>query len=260
MHTRGVEGAAPYKDRKGWDAMELPQRKPNRLSDFDYNQNGAHFITICTQDRRKILSHIVGGSALDAPVLTLTKIGEIAQKYILSSNRIPGICVDKFVIMPDHIHLIVQVTETASMGTSRVPSPTNMVIPHFVSTFKRFCHREVGATIFQRSYYDHVIRTQKDYNEVWEYIENKVGTEAFKEMLSLMQQFPNYKIQVATRAATKKACDYKGLTFDYMEKYIAAHDDEKKSIMTEYQALRGVTAEAKDALAESCSYKEIKDR
>ena len=87
----------------------------------------------------------------------------------------------------------------------------------------------------------------------------KVGTEAFKEMLSLMQQFPNYKIQVATRAATKKACDYKGLTFDHMEKYIAAHDDAKKSIMTEYQALRGMTAEAKDALAESCSYKEIKE-
>ena len=88
---------------------------------------------------------------------------------------------------------------------------------------------------------------------------SKIGTEEFKNMLTLMQQFPNYKIQVATRAATKKACDYKGLTFDYMEKYIAAHDDEKKSIMAEYQALRGVTAEAKDALAESCSYKEIKE-
>ena len=86
----------------------------------------------------------------------------------------------------------------------------------------------------------------------------KVGTEAFKEMLNLMQQFPNYKIQVIARAATKKSCDYKGLTFDYMEKYIASHDNDSKSIMTEYEALRGKSDEAQAALAYSCSYQEIK--
>ena len=86
----------------------------------------------------------------------------------------------------------------------------------------------------------------------------KIGTEEFKNMLTLMQQFPNYKIQVATRAATKKSCDYKGLTFDYMEKYIASHDNESKSIMTEYEALRGKSDEAQAALADSCSYQEIK--
>ena len=86
----------------------------------------------------------------------------------------------------------------------------------------------------------------------------KVGTEAFKEMLSLMQQFPNYKIQVATKAATKKSCDYKGLTYDYMEKYIQAHDEDQ-SIMKEYQMLRGLTSEAQEALADSCSYQEIKN-
>ena len=86
----------------------------------------------------------------------------------------------------------------------------------------------------------------------------RVGTEAFKEMLSLMHQFPNYKIQVITRAATKKSCDYKGLSFDYMEKYIASHDDDSKSIMTEYEDLRGKSDEAQAALADSCSYQEIK--
>lgn len=86
----------------------------------------------------------------------------------------------------------------------------------------------------------------------------KVGTEAFKEMLSLMQQFPNYKIQVVTRAATKKSCDYKGLTYDYMEKYIKAHDKDQ-SIMKEYQMLRGLSDEAQEALADSCSYQEIKN-
>ena len=152
--------------------MELPQRRPNRIPDYDYNQSGAYFVTICTQDRKQILSHIVGGGALDAPVITLTKIGQIVQNYIISSNRIPGITIDKFMIMPDHIHLLVQVDESASIGTSRAPSPTNMAIPHFVSTLKRLCHREIGSVIFQRSYYDHVIRNQRDYDEIWEYIEN----------------------------------------------------------------------------------------
>ena len=152
--------------------MELPQRKQNRLPAYNYSENATYFITICTQDRKPVLCHIVGGGALDAPTVTLTKIGQIAQKYILSSNRIPGITVDKFVIMPDHIHLLVQVNEAAAKGTSRAPSPTNSAIPHFVSTFKRFCHQEIGESIFQRSYYDHVIRNQRDYDEIWQYIEN----------------------------------------------------------------------------------------
>ena len=48
--------------------MELPQRTPNRLPDYDYNQNGAYFVTICTQDRKKILSDIVGDGAPVPPV------------------------------------------------------------------------------------------------------------------------------------------------------------------------------------------------
>lgn len=152
--------------------MEMTERKPNRLSEYDYSTNGAYFITICTQNRKPILGHIVGGGALDAPNITLTEFGQIAHKYILSSNRITGICVDKFVIMPDHIHLIVRINQIASQGMSKAPSPTNAAIPHFVSTFKRFCHRDIGAVIFQRSYYDHVIRNQRDYDEIWQYIEN----------------------------------------------------------------------------------------
>ena len=94
--------------------MEHSERKPNRLQEYDYNQNGAYFVTICTQDRKKILSTIVGGGAQDAPNVALTDIGKIVQKQIINSNRLPGITVDKFVIMPDHIHLIVLVNETAT--------------------------------------------------------------------------------------------------------------------------------------------------
>ena len=152
--------------------MEGPIRKRNRLPSFDYSTPGAYFITICTCNRKPLLGRIVGGGAYDAPHTALTEAGSVVRRHILSGNRIKGVRVDKFVIMPNHIHIILFVDETAAIGTSRAPSPTNAVVPHFVSTLKRFCHRDVGATIFQRSYHDHVIRNEADYLKIWQYIQD----------------------------------------------------------------------------------------
>ena len=93
---------------------KLPERKPTRLFNFDYSRGGAYFLTICTQDRKRILSQIVGtekekpvgDGALDIPKIRLTRYGRIVEKYILSTNNIEGVFVDKYVIMPNHIHLI----------------------------------------------------------------------------------------------------------------------------------------------------------
>ena len=151
--------------------MELPIRKPTRLPRFDYSTPGAYFITICTKDRKNIFGNIVGGGAFDAPYTNLSRTGITVEKFIKSGERIPNVHIDKYVIMPNHIHMILLV-EAGCGGTSKAPSPTNAVSPHFVSTFKRFCHKEAGFVIFQRSYHDHVIRNEKDYLEIWEYIEN----------------------------------------------------------------------------------------
>ena len=152
--------------------MDFPIRKPNRLPTFDYSTPGAYFITVCTKDKKCILGKIVGGGALDAPQMQLSDYGMIVEKYIRSGERVSGVCVDKYVIMPNHVHMILFVEQTQSGGTSRAPSPTNAVVPHFVSTLKRFCHRDVEEKIFQRSYHDHVIRNEKDYLRIWEYIDN----------------------------------------------------------------------------------------
>ena len=152
--------------------MELPKRKPNRLSCFDYSTPGAYFLTICTQDKKCILGQIVGGGDLDAPQISLSTIGKKVWRNIELSRQIPNIHVDKYLIMPNHIHLILFVDGTLVGGRSRSPSLTNAVVPHFVSTFKRFCHKDVGAKIFQRSYHDHVIRGEQDYLKIWEYIDN----------------------------------------------------------------------------------------
>ena len=149
--------------------MEYPKRKSTRLKDYDYSSEGAYFITICTHNKQKILCDIVGGGALDAPKIKLSTIGGIVEKYILSSNNIPEISVEKYVIMPNHIHLILLVKN--NIGTSKAPSPTNNIISHSISTLKRFVIRDVGENIFQRSFHDHIIRGENDYLKIWNYID-----------------------------------------------------------------------------------------
>ena len=153
--------------------IDFPKRKQNRLREYDYSQNGAYFITICVKDRKKLLSKIVGTGVLDCPKIYLLDHGKIADKYINQLNDFYNdILVDKYVIMPDHIHLLI----TISNGQSGTPVPTNRnnrnsIIANFVSTFKRFCNKEYGENIWQPRYYDHIVRNQDDYNEVWQYID-----------------------------------------------------------------------------------------
>ena len=145
--------------------MELPKRKRNRLSDYDYSQNGAYFITICTKDRKPILSAIVGDDAYIVP----KPYGRIAEKYICNVQEI-----EKYVIMPDHIHILIRLDNGsmwASTPTSANEGSKNR-IASIVRSIKVLVTKEIGESIFQRSYYDHVIRNQRDYDETWEYIEN----------------------------------------------------------------------------------------
>ena len=154
--------------------MDLPQRKRNRLENYDYSQIGAYFVTICVKDRKRLLCQIVGTGVPDCPKIRLLNHGIVAEKYIVQLDSFYNdVSVDKYAIMPDHIHLLI----TVSSGQSRTPVPTeinnrNSVISRFVSTLKRFCNKEYGENIWQPRYYDHVIRNQEDYNEAWEYIEN----------------------------------------------------------------------------------------
>ena len=90
------------------------------------------------------------------PIIELTKIGKIVDKYILSINNVEGVIVDKYVIMPNHIHLILAVKnndrpvdmETGTRDVSSAIKRANDIVPHIVSTFKRFCNKEVGENIF----------------------------------------------------------------------------------------------------------------
>ena len=150
--------------------MELPGRKPTRLKNFDYSSDGAYFITICTHNRENILSDIIVGEG--SPLPKPTDKGKIAERIILLANKkYPTVQTDKFVIMPNHIHIIF-IIHNDGRGN---PSPT---ISDVVGWMKYSITKEingidgiVGNKIFQRSFHDHIIRGEADYLKIWNYID-----------------------------------------------------------------------------------------
>ena len=150
--------------------MNCPQRKRNRLELFNYSSPGSYFITICTSSRACILSDIVvGDGVLDVPQVQLSSYGKVADKTIQEIDRqYPWLTVDRYVIMPNHIHLLLTIGDNGPSGT---PAPTNAAIPRFVSTLKRLSNRNCGKELWQRSYHDHIIRGENDYLKIWNYIE-----------------------------------------------------------------------------------------
>ena len=155
--------------------MNLPKRKPTRLKNFNYSQNGYYFITICTHNKQKILCDIVGDGAFDVPKIKLTDIGKFAKQELLNVEKhYDNINIDKFVIMPNHIHLIIKITERIN------PFPTiKYDISNIIGKFKAAVTRNVGNAfmhseknrIWQTSFHDHIIRGENDYLKIWNYID-----------------------------------------------------------------------------------------
>ena len=144
----------------------LPVRKPNRLKGYDYSQNGAYFITICVKDRRELLGKIVvRGDAHIAPYTQLSQYGTVVERYI---NGITGI--GKYIIMPNHIHMIIFIRSDEN-GTMWSSSPTTQSVPQLIKSFKTLVTKEIGVSLFQRSYHDHIIRNEQDYLSIWQYID-----------------------------------------------------------------------------------------
>ena len=142
-------------------------RKSNRLAGYDYSQPGAYFITVCTKDRKCLLSNVVGGDAHIAPSTRLTATGQVVERYLLT---IPGI--GAYVIMPNHVHMILHISATDPREGPMWPSaPVNVNVSTLVRSWKTLVSKELGQSIWQRSYYDHVIRDQQEYVDKLRYIQ-----------------------------------------------------------------------------------------
>ncbi|MBQ1263467.1 MAG: transposase [Oscillospiraceae bacterium] len=149
--------------------MDLPKRKTTRLRNYDYSQNGAYFITICARNKQCIFSHIVG-EGLAPPENKLTEYGKVAKQEFINLENRYNIRIDKYVIMPNHIHAII-IIENLAGGAS--PSPTiSDIICTFKSMVTRKCHNiNPNQIIWQRSFHDHIIRGERDYLKIWDYID-----------------------------------------------------------------------------------------
>lgn len=141
------------------------QRKQIRLKNYNYSDSGAYFVTICTQNRKQILSKICRGG------VELLPNGYICENQIKALQIRYNIKINKYIIMPNHIHLIIIIENREEQS----PSPTlSDIICAFKSITTKAANKNdniSGRQIWQRSFYKHIIRNEKDYEEIWNYID-----------------------------------------------------------------------------------------
>ena len=138
-----------------------PIRKPNRLPDFDYSQPGSYFVTMVIQHRQAILGCVVDGQMI------LSEPGQIVQKtWDDLPTHYPGIHLDGFVVMPNHVHGLITIIDSKY--------PLTEIIRGYKSFSARginLARNEQGQPVWQRSFYDHIIRDEKEFQKILDYIE-----------------------------------------------------------------------------------------
>ena len=156
---------------------ELPKRKHIRLTQYDYSQNGAYFVTICTKDRRHLLSQIpTVGAIHESPAVQLTECGQMVADVLADIPLRFDCRIDMSIIMPNHIHLLITfdrerraIRESPLQGRSDL----SKIIGYLkMNASKRIREKYGNIEVWQRRYYDHVIRDQADYDDICRYIEN----------------------------------------------------------------------------------------
>jgi len=156
----------------------LPVRRSVRLRGFDYRAKGAYFITICTRNRECLLGSVVSDN------IVLSPIGEVvAAAWHAIPRHFPTVELGAFIVMPNHVHGILAITAPRRGTACRAPTggfgrPVPGSIPTVVRSFKSAATRAVnlsrgtpGFTLWQRGYYEHVIRGPIELNRLRRYIE-----------------------------------------------------------------------------------------
>ena len=145
---------------------ELPSRKRNRLKHYDYSSCGAYFITICTSDRRNYFWNGVGATIGRPQDVDLSQYWKLLDEAINNIPSIyPALKLDHYVIMPDHIHLLL-IIRADEYGRPMVATTISQMVKESWGDITK----SIGHSIWQKLFIDHVIRNSQDYEEHVKYI------------------------------------------------------------------------------------------
>ena len=150
----------------------IHQRRSIRIPGYDYTSPGVYFLTLCTHERRQVFGSIQGGKMI------LSRAGEIAQNELKRlSRRFPLIEMGEYVVMPDHVHLLVFVVEPGTGCAEQFGQPVAGSIPTIVRSYKASVTwlvmrlpRWPGGAVWQRNYYEHIVRDEAGIDMVSAYI------------------------------------------------------------------------------------------
>lgn len=148
----------------------MPKRKSNRLKCYDYSQNGSYFITICVRDKDEILWNCRGDYKSPDSASETVRLSDYGTIVGLAIENIPKhypqVAIDKYVIMPNHVHMILSIV--GDMDGRLITAPT---LSRVIQQFKGYASKQVGFTLWQKSFHDHVIRNESEYREICQYID-----------------------------------------------------------------------------------------
>ncbi len=172
-------GELPSKYRQAAIALD---RQSNRLRDFDYSQAGWYFVTLACDQRRHLFGEIIGET------MHLNQYGQcVDQTWRNLAVHFP-VTLETWAIMPDHFHGVLAIRET-SLGNAKKavtvdqdvhphgtePGALNAIIQYFKSVTTRRINvlgQSPGKPVWQRNYYEHVIRNEAEWVKIAAYIEN----------------------------------------------------------------------------------------
>ena len=156
---------------------ELPVRKYPRLKGYNYSQSGSYFVTFCVRDRHALLGRVVSTGDQNRSTVELTDLGiEVQQsiEYIQTDDR--GVEISKYLIMPNHVHMIITLTGCApgiavGHGSPTLQSLVGRIKSYTAKRWNEMCYTD-HLTFWQRSFHEHIIRNKSEYLAICQYIDD----------------------------------------------------------------------------------------
>jgi len=150
------------------------RRRSIRLPEYDYSKEGSYFITICSFNKEQVFGRISNGKIM------LSKIGKLVEKHLKEiPDHFNDVFIDEYVIMPNHIHMIISIVGVQNFEPLRnqfqkvIPKSISTIIRAYKASVTKWCKSNGhNGTIWQRNYFEHIIRNEEDLFRIKEYIQN----------------------------------------------------------------------------------------